>query len=228
MTPRSLAATTWAMGWAAAWTLASLMVGPGAFAQNVKVSLAPTTLDARLAQATADPKLAEHLLKTGRKVAAVCANCHGDNGNSSKPDVPNLAGQNTAYLLEQLARFADGRRRNEFMQGMIRALSPDEKVGAVMFFAAQTVTPKPPQRADLRAQGADIYQKNCFRCHGNQGMGNEKIARIAGQQPEYLALSIKRYRSGTDVRFDPLMASATKLLTDTQVEAVAAFVSTLP
>ena len=228
MTPRSLAVTPWPMAWAVAWTLASLMVGTAAVAQTAKATPASTSLDTRLAQAMADPKQAEALLKTGRKVAAVCANCHGDNGNSSKPDVPNLAGQNTAYLMEQLARFADGRRRNEFMQGMIRALSPDEKVGAVMFFAAQSVTPKPPQRADLRAQGADIYQKNCFRCHGNQGMGNEKIARIAGQQPEYLTLSIKRYRSGTDVRFDPLMASATKLLTDTQVDAVAAFVSTLP
>ena len=45
-----------------------------------------------------------------RKVAAFCANCHGEGGNSVKPDVPNLAGQNTAYLLDQVRQFSDGRR----------------------------------------------------------------------------------------------------------------------
>lgn len=209
-------------------SLACLSGAPAARAQGAKPSLAPTDLDARLAQAKADPKLAEPLLKTGRKVAAFCANCHGDNGNSIKPDVPNLAGQNTAYLLEQLRQFADGRRRNEFMQGMIKAMSPDEKIGAVLYFAAQGVTPRTLPSADLVAQGADLYQKNCFRCHGDKGMGNEKIARIAGQPAEYLALSIKRYRSGGGVRTDPLMASNTRLLTDAQVDAVAAYVSALP
>ena len=63
---------------------------------------------ARLAELQKNPKLAESVQKTGQKVAAVCANCHGDNGNSTKPEVPNLAGQNTAYLLEQVRQFADG------------------------------------------------------------------------------------------------------------------------
>ena len=212
--------------WAAA-VLAALACHAGALAQPAKPGPTTTDLDARLALAKADPKLAEPLLKTGRKVAAFCANCHGDAGNSSKPDVPNLAGQNTAYLLEQLRQFADGRRRNEFMQSMINAMSPDEKLGAALFYATQTVAARPAPRAELLAQGADIYQKNCFRCHGDKGMGNEKIARIAGQQPDYLALSIRRYRSGSGVRTDPLMASNTKLLTDTQVDAVAAYVSAL-
>jgi cytochrome c553 len=210
----------------AACALVLMFCGTGAQAQPAPGS-AGTELDTRLAQAQADPKLADPLLKTGRKVAAFCANCHGDNGNSAKPEVPNLAGQNTAYLLEQLRQFGDGRRRNEFMQSMIKAMSSDEKLGAALFYASQPVTPRPTTRPDLLAQGGDIYQKNCFRCHGTQGMGNEKIARIAGQQPEYLMLSIRRYRSGSGVRTDPLMASNTRLLSDAQVDAVAAYVSAL-
>ena len=37
--------------------------------------------------------------------AAVCTACHGVNGNSSNPEWPNLAGQNAAYMREQLAMF---------------------------------------------------------------------------------------------------------------------------
>lgn len=204
-----------------------LLVSAHAMAQSSAGQTPGVTLDARLARAQADPRLAEPLLKTGRKVAAFCANCHGDNGNSTKPDVPNLAGQNTAYLLEQLRQFADGRRRNEFMQGMIKAMSADETVGAALFFAAQTVAPRPAPPREVAARGSDVYQKNCFRCHGEAGLGNDRIARIAGQPPEYLTLSLKRYRSADGQRTDPLMAANTKLLTDAQIDAVAAYVSAL-
>jgi cytochrome c553 len=96
-----------------------------------------------------------------------------------------------------------------------------------MFFATQTVTPRSMPHSDQVAHGRDIYQKTCFRCHGDNGMGNEKIARIAGQQPQYLVLSLKRYRNGGGVRTDPLMVANTKLLTDTQIDVLAAYVSTL-
>lgn len=184
-------------------------------------------LEARLAQAQTDARLAESLLKTGRKAAAFCANCHGDSGNSIKPEVPNLAGQNTAYLLEQLQQFADGRRRDTFMQSMIHAMSADEKVGAVLFYAGQKVTPRPPPPETLLATGRDVFAKVCVRCHGNEGRGDHKIARIAGQQPEYLSLTLKRYRGGSGQRTDPLMSSNTRLLSDGQIEAVVAYVSAM-
>ncbi len=209
--------------------VAMLLPCAPARAQTEKPRLPPATdLNARLAQAQADPKLADTLMKGGRKVAAFCANCHGEGGNSVSPEVPNLAGQNTAYLLEQLRQFADGRRRNEFMEGMIRAMTGDEKVGAAMFFAAQAVQPREGSAsAALLAQGDDLYQKICLRCHGPQGRGNEKIARIAGQQPVYLSSTLKRYRAGQGGRIDPLMASNTKLLTDAHIEALTAHVAAM-
>lgn len=109
---------------------AGLAWQPAAMAQAGRSKV---DIDTRLQQAMADPKLADELYKVGRKVSAVCANCHGDGGNSTKPSVPNLAGQNPAYLLEQVRQFADGRRRYEFMEGMIRAMNSDEKIGMVLF-----------------------------------------------------------------------------------------------
>lgn len=210
-------------------TLFALTPASPSFAQSAAArASADVDLGARLQAAQADPKLGESLFKTGRRVAAVCANCHGEGGNSPKADTPNLAGQNPAYLLEQLRQFADGRRRNEFMEGMIKAMTADEKVGMVLFYAAQPVTLKPSIKPALVAKGKEYYGKTCFRCHGEDGRGGEKFARIAGQQPEYLTTTLKRYRVGQGVRTDPLMAANTKLMTDADIEAVVAYVMTMP
>lgn len=185
-------------------------------------------LHARLQDAGRDPALHDQLYKLGRKAAAVCAYCHGEGGNSVKLDVPNLAAQNPAYLLEQIRQFSDGRRKNEFMQGMIKALKEDEKVGVVMFFSSQAVQARPAAQPALATQGKRYYDQICVRCHGADGAGNEKIARIAGQQPEYLKLTLQRYRSGSGERIDPLMAANTKLMTDADIQAVVAYVSSMP
>lgn len=184
-------------------------------------------LNARLKEVEANPRLLEAAYKTGAKVASFCANCHGEGGNSANPDTPNLAGQNTSYLLEQVRQFADGRRRNLFMEGLIKALSVEEKMGVVLHYARQEVIFKPPSNAALAAKGQEYYSKICFRCHGDQGRGDDRIARIAGQQPGYLTLTLKRYRDGSAVRSDPLMAANTKTMSDADVAAVVAYVSSM-
>ena len=185
-------------------------------------------VDARFKEAQTSPQLADDLYKVGRKVAAVCANCHGEGGTSTKPSIPNLAGQNPAYLLEQMRQFADGRRRNEFMEGMIRAMNSDEKIGMVLFYAAQQVAHQTPANPMLAAKGQEYFEKTCFRCHGTGGRGNEQIARIAGQQPDYLRLTLQRYRAGTGVRANSIMTPNTKLMSDADIEAVVAYVSSMP
>lgn len=200
-------------------------MGAAVAAEIKPVSVSKVSLEARLGAIGQDPKALETAIKSGKKVASFCANCHGESGNSSRPDVPNLAGQNPAYLLEQVKKFADGRRRNDFMQGMIKAMNDEEKVNAVTYFSSQEVKPHPIANPALASRGKDLFYKICWRCHGEQGRGNEKIARIAGQQPEYLTLSLKRYRDGTGERIDPFMAANTKNLTDADINALVAFVS---
>lgn len=197
-----------------------------AHAQAAKAR-ADADLSARIKEAQLDPALQASLFKTGQRVAAICANCHGNGGNSVKPDIPNLAGQNPAYLIEQLRQFADGRRRYEFMEGMIKAMSGDEKVGSVLFYASQKVTHKPATDAALAAKGKDYFNRICWRCHAEDGRGNEKFARIAGQQADYMRLTLKRYRSGTGPRVEPLMAASTKLMTDADIDAVVAYVGSM-
>jgi cytochrome c553 len=201
--------------------LASALAGP-ALAQPPAADPAE-----RLREADRDPKVYEQYWRVGKKVAAFCANCHGEGGNSLKPDVPNLAGQNTAYLLEQVRQFADGRRKNLFMEGLVKALSADEKVGVAVYYAAQQVAPQPAADAALTARGKDYYGRICFRCHGELGTGTAQYARIAGQQPEYLTVTLKRYRDGSSTRMDPVMAANTRNMSDADLKAVVAYVSTM-
>lgn len=197
-------------------------------AQTVRARASATVdLKARLKEVEHDARLSEAIFKTGRNVAAFCANCHGEAGNSLRPDIPNLAGQNSGYLIEQLRQFADGRRRNEFMEGMIKALSNDEKIGVVLFYAIQKVIPTVSSDAALAAKGRDYYGKVCWHCHGEDGRGNEKFARIAGQQPEYLRTNLKRYRAGAGERVNPLMAASTRQMTDADIDAVVEFVASM-
>lgn len=212
--------------WAVCIGIALAGAATCAVAQAPRAAVAD--LKPRLERTQADPKALEAALKAGRQVAAVCAHCHGESGVSIQPETPNLAGQNAAYLAEQMRLFAEGRRRNDFMEGMIRAMNADERVSVVLFYAAQNVPPRAPRDPALAARGRDTYDRNCFRCHGSDGRGNAQIARLAGQQAPYVAATLRRYRSGTGPRVNALMSEATRLLTDPEIEAVAAFVGTLP
>ena len=184
-------------------------------------------LQARLKEVERDPKLSESLVKMGAKVAAICDSCHGEGGNSLRTDIPNLASQNPIYHLEQLRQYAIGQRRDRFMEGMIKAMNSDEKVGMVMFYATQKVGHKPIQNAALVAKGKMLYEDACEHCHSEDGHGDEKLARIAGQQPVYLNASLKRYRAGTGARLDPRMAANTKKMTDADFDALVAYMMSL-
>jgi cytochrome c553 len=181
----------------------------------------------RLKEVERDPKLMEQAQRIGKKTAAFCANCHGEGGNSTKPDVPNLAGQNISYLFDQIRQFADGRRKNMFMEGLMKALNTDEKVGLAVFYASQGVTPRPVTNPGLVAKGKSYYEHVCFACHGETGLGNDQYARIAGQQTEYLNMTIKRYRDGSGARMNPVMAATTRKMSDAEVQAVVAYVASM-
>ena len=114
------------------------------------------------------------------------------------------------------------------MEGMIKALKADEKVGLVLFYSRQAAAGhKGGADAALLSRGKDIYDKNCFRCHGADGHGSEKFARIAGQQSAYVGMTLRRYRGATGERTDPLMAANTRLMADADIDAAAAYVSSL-
>jgi cytochrome c553 len=71
------------------------------------------------------------------RVDTVCAACHGANGVSVGDAIPNLAGQKSVYLENQLKALKDGSRKNPIMGAIAAQLSADDIANVAAFFAAQ-------------------------------------------------------------------------------------------
>jgi cytochrome c553 len=175
----------------------------------------------------ADPVALKAAVDAGRKASFFCANCHGEEGISKTPDVPNLAGQNPAYLLEQIRKFGSGERKDKFMQGLIKVLKDEERLQVALFYASSVVPPSPASVNQIN-RGKELFTKLCVRCHGEQARGNETIARLAGQKVPYLQKTIIRYRDQTGERNNQLMSIATAGLKNEDVAALANYITQLP
>jgi len=73
----------------------------------------------------------------GRKTAATCASCHGEDGNSENAMFPRLAGQYESYLIRSLQEYKSGSRSNPIMMGFASALSEEEIRDVAAFYASQ-------------------------------------------------------------------------------------------
>jgi len=213
-------------------SIASLLLVSAATAatqgQEKPLPPSPQAMHAKLELISQNPASLSAALKDGQKAAAVCRHCHGDGGNSVLPEVPNLASQNAAYLLEQMNKFVSGQRKSSaFMEGLIKALAPDERIQIALFLSHQPVTHKPAGVDAQSIAGKSLYGKLCVTCHGASGTGTQKIPRLAGQQVQYVEDSLKRYRSGNGERIDPNMAAYTRNLKDANIQSLAAYLSTL-
>lgn len=166
-------------------------------------------------------------VKSGRESAQFCRHCHGEAGISVHPDIPNLAGQNAAYLLDQMNKFAAGKRKNAFMEGLIKALKPEERANIALYFSQQKVMPQPARNTAATEAGAKLYTKLCVYCHGANAHGSDTIPRLAGQQTVYLQQSLMRYRSGSGERIDPRMQSYTRNLKDQDIDNLTAYLASL-
>ena len=191
------------------------------------VASAQTPLSDRLKSIQSDPAALKSALDAGRKASSFCANCHGEEGVSKSVEIPNLAGQNPAFLLEQIRKFASGESKDAFMQGLIKILKDEERLQIALYYAGMSV---PPSRADAAqaAKGKELFGKLCVRCHGDQARGNAEIPRIAGQKLSYLQTTLMRYRDGTGIRNNQLMAIATGSLKNEDITAIANFLTQLP
>ena len=71
------------------------------------------------------------------KADAVCAACHGKDGNTPvDPSYPKLAGQYSDFLIRALSDYKTGARKNAIMAGQVQALSKADIENLAAFYAA--------------------------------------------------------------------------------------------
>ena len=90
--------------------------------------------------ATLCPISAEAETKTAPAVATVCGPCHGLDGIGHDVEVPNIAGQHSLYLREQLLAFKSGRRKHPEMYFVGRHLTDQEIDDLAIYYS--TLSPR--------------------------------------------------------------------------------------
>jgi len=155
----------------------------------------------------------------GAAVAAICEDCHGQRGISTKEGVPSLAGQQPAYLIVSTTEYINGSRGHEG-QEMLEGLEQVDIEKMAMYFASHSAPLRDaPAFGDPDAGKAAAA--NCAKCHGARGISDDPLVpNLAGQEPVYLVSAIKAYRNH-ERSSDADMPEKT----DTQIENLAAYYS---
>lgn len=183
---------------------------------------------------TGNPKAGQVLSTTH------CAACHNQDGNSSTPIWPNIAGQHESYLIQQLIEFkkgAQGNRNQPVMASIVAQMSEQDFADMAAYFATQ-----PPKLGmaspSLVDSGQALYRGGhfetgvsaCSACHGPAGLGNEAAGfpRLAGQNAAYIVDQLKKFRSG-ERHNDPgdMMQDIAKHMTEADMDAVASYIQGL-
>lgn len=176
----------------------------------------------------------------GQAKAAVCAACHGIDGNSTVPQWPKVAGQHEAYLARQLKLIRDGHRSVPEMTGIVAGLSDTDMDNLAAYYAGQLTEPATAD-AGLAAAGERLYRAGdaesglpaCMSCHGPAGEGNPLAGypALAGQHATYTAKMLNGYRDGTTWGEEDapsiVMAGVAGELTDEQIAAVSSYIQGL-
>src|SRR5689334_6871880 len=200
-----------------------LLIGPSKLgAQSAAPSPPPDTIEARI---------------------QACTGCHGAQGRGTY-DVyfPRLAGKPSGYLYNQLVAFRDGRRKYPPMNYLLDFL-PDAYLKQMADHFASLRPPFPAPAVptvsnDVLARGEALVKQGdpkngippCSACHGQSLGGMEPaIPGLLGLRANYISAQLGGWRYGTRTAAAPdCMQIVAGLLTEDDVKAVAAFLSSRP
>ena len=169
--------------------------------------------------------------------AAPCLACHGETGQSENPEVPSLGGQPAPYLLIQLYMFREKERASAAKKDdpMIQVMTEmttgftDDDLRNFSDFVAKLPAPKPPADAGdadrMQRAAALITQNRCNSCHNLDLAGRENIPHIANQREDYLARTMREYKSNDRRGYDGAMAEVLAPVNDQQILDLAYYIS---
>jgi len=175
------------------------------------------------------------LAKGAASYGAICAACHGVDGNSSLAENPTLAQQHPEYLLKQLQEYKSGKRANPIMQGMVAAITDEDMVNISYWLSEQKARDGFAQNADLVRLGERIYRGGiadrqiaaCAGCHSPNGAGiPSQYPRLKGQHAEYTAGQLRAFRSGERNNNAQMTGVAAKM-NDREIAAVSEYIAGL-
>ena len=171
-------------------------------------------------------------IENGKKIYPLCASCHLDNGWGKKDgSFPVIAGQHRKVLIKQLADIRAKNRHNPTMYPFAdpATIGGTQSIADVTaYISGLTNNPAPGTGSGKHvAQGKTIYRQRCLQCHGIDAEGNNDafFPGIKGQHHAYLLRQLKWIRDGYRKNSNPAMVMEVKALNDSQLDAVADYLS---
>jgi len=176
----------------------------------------------------------------GQAKSAICAACHGADGNSVVPNWPKIAGQHEGYVQRQVQLIKAGARVVPEMIGIVPGLSDQDIADLAAWFSSQEMSGGVADDAMVelgerifRAGNAESGVPACMSCHGPAGEGNPLAGypALAGQHSVYTSKMLKGFRAGENWGEDDapsqVMNGAAAELSDEEIAAVASYIQGL-
>lgn len=195
---------------------------------------APIQTPAAAAPAAKGPAKPD-LVQGEAKYTAVCAACHGADGNSGTPANPKLAQQHPAYIAKQLQDFKSGKRVSPVMQGFAAQLSEADMKNVAAFVGSKKAKTGFAKDKELVTLGERIYRGGiadrqiaaCAGCHSPNGAGiPAQFPRLSGQHADYTASQLVAFRDGARKNSVQMNQIAAKM-NDREIRAVADYIAGL-
>ena len=193
----------------------------------------------------------------GALKAKTCFACHGENGSSVAPIFPRLAGQRVDYLYHRLLTFKRANAKDPYyskspMTAMAVPLSDGDMRNLAAFFASQEPQPAAPTTPAVNPEptagaekGERLFRTGdptkgippCQGCHGAEARGTAVdkgpylvYPVLRGQYSPYVVSRLTNFRMGQphDTTSDFIMSNVARTLDDDSVQAIAAWLGSLP
>ena len=202
---------------------------------NIMIAAAAATTAVVCAASEAAAPAKPDLAKGEASFTAVCAACHGPDGNSLVAVNPKLAQQHPEYLVKQLTEFKAGKRVNAIMNGMAAPLTDTDMKNIAYWVGSKKSTPGVVADKALLALGEKIYRGGildrkipaCAGCHSPSGAGiPAQYPRLSGQFAEYAVAQLTAFRDGGRTN-SVQMTDVAARLNDREIKAVAEYVASL-
>lgn len=201
-----------------------------------------------LATFTANQTLAAGDAAAGESKVAMCAGCHGSDGNSMVASFPKLAGIGEKYMTQQLRLVKSGERVIVEMTGILDSSSDQDLQDMAAYYnsktrqisGAQDITlvgiSNPEEALDF---GENVYRGGnmktgvaaCTGCHSPSGNGNDPAGYpgLGGQYADYIEKQLLAYRRGERASGGNamIMQGVAANLSDKEIKAVANYIAGL-
>ncbi|CAL1241550.1 c-type cytochrome [Candidatus Methylocalor cossyra] len=171
----------------------------------------------------------------GKEKAQVCGACHGEDGNSSAPIFPKIAGQHASYLAKQLHDFKTQRRPEPTMSALSEPLTDADIEDLAAYYSRQKIR---IEKGPSNSAGEALYRTGnpatgvpaCTGCHNPGGNGNPLAVfpQVNGQYAAYIEKTLRDFKSGARGNdANGMMRAIAGKMSEEEIRAVADYLSTL-